>query len=114
MKAQLNNYRQSPRKVRLAAGLVRGQTVTEALLRLKFLTKRASSPLAKLIRSAMANLPMEKKVAVDQLVIKNIAVDQGLVFKRFRARARGQSSPLRKRTSRIEVILETKPLKAKS
>ncbi|MBI2097914.1 MAG: hypothetical protein HYT46_03220 [Candidatus Vogelbacteria bacterium] len=55
MKAQLNNYRQSPRKVRLLADLVRGQTVGEALKRLKFLPKRAASPLAKLIRSASAN-----------------------------------------------------------
>jgi len=88
------------------ADLVRGQTVAEALHRLKFITKRASSPVAKLIQSAMANLPTEKKASADQLVIKSIAVDKGLVFKRFRARARGQSSPLHKHTSRISVILE--------
>jgi len=108
MKASLINYRQSPRKVRLVADLVRGQTVDEALRRLKFLTKRASSPLAKLIKSAAAGLPAEKRVPTDQLMIKSIAVDKGLVFKRFRAGARGQSSPLHKRTSRVRVELRTK------
>ncbi|MEK7209177.1 MAG: 50S ribosomal protein L22 [Patescibacteria group bacterium] len=107
-KAQLNNYHQTPRKVRLAADLVRGQTVAEALLRLKFMTKRAAAPLTKLIKSAVANLPANQSRSTDQLLIKNIAVDKGVVAKRFRARSRGQASRINKRSSRIRVILEAK------
>ncbi len=112
MKAQLNNYRQSPRKVRLAADLVRGQTVDEALRRLKFLPKRAASPLAKLIRSAFVNYGAG--AATNDLVVKKITVDAGMVFKRFRAGARGRAFPLKKRTSRISVVLEVKKLQATS
>lgn len=108
MKAQLNNYRQSPRKVRLVADLVRGQTVDEALRRLKFLTKRASSPVAKLIRSAVANPPAGGLARAGELMVKKISVDAGIVFKRFRAGARGRAFPIKKRTSRITVVLEAK------
>lgn len=103
MKAQLNNYRQSPRKVRLLADLVRGQTVGEALKRLKFLPKRAASPLAKLIRSASANYGAGP---VDNFVVKKITVDKGMMFKRFRAGARGRAFPIKKRASRLSVELE--------
>lgn len=106
MKAQLNNYRQSPRKVRLVADLVRGQTVDEALRRLKFLTKRTSSPMAKLIRSAAANRSAGEPARVAELMVKKISVDAGTVFKRFRAGARGRAFPIKKRTSRISVVLE--------
>ncbi|MBI2100774.1 MAG: 50S ribosomal protein L22 [Candidatus Vogelbacteria bacterium] len=104
MKAQLNNYRQSPRKVRLAADLIRGQTVDEALKRLKFLTKRVGSPLSKLIRSATANYGAG--ATANALVVKRITVDKGLLFKRFRAGARGRALPLKKRTSRVTVVLD--------
>ncbi|MBI4136082.1 MAG: 50S ribosomal protein L22 [Candidatus Vogelbacteria bacterium] len=109
MKAQLNNYRQSPRKVRLAADLVRGQTVDEALRRLKFLPKRAARPLQKLIKSALDNTP-----GAGELMVKKISVDAGVVFKRFRAGARGRAFPLKKRTSRVSVVLEAKKLQATS
>ena len=108
MKARLNNYHQPPRKVRLAADLVRGQTVAEALLRLKFMTKRAAAPLAKLIKLAVANLPAGQSRSVDQLLIKDLTVDKGIVAKRFRARSRGQAARINKRTSRIAVVLEAK------
>ena len=55
MKAILRNYRQSPRKVALAAALVRGKTAGVAITQLRFATKRASAPLIKLIESALSN-----------------------------------------------------------
>ena len=55
MKAFLKNYRQSPRKVRLVADLIKGKGVTEALLELDFLAKRASAPIKKLLVSAVSN-----------------------------------------------------------
>ena len=110
MRAQLNNYHQSPRKVRLVAGLARGQTVAEALRRLKFLPKRASAPLAKLIKSAADNAQSLRSGPTAELIVKKINVDAGVVFKRYRAGARGTAFPLKRRTSRVTVEL-TKSVK---
>ena len=107
MKAILKNYRQSPRKVRLIADLVRGKKVAHALETLKFVNKRASDPFAKLIRSAEANAKSQG-VDVAALVIKSVAVDKGTVFKRFMPRARGSAARINKRNSHISVELGTK------
>ncbi len=103
--ASLSNYRQSPRKVRLIADLVRGKTVARALDLLANLPKRGSDPLAKLIRSAAANA---KDASNADLVISKIEVNAGIVFKRAMPRARGRSSPIRKRTSQITLSLASK------
>ncbi len=97
-------YRQSPRKVRLVAGAVRGKAVSDALLVLDFLNKRASDPVKKLMNSAIANA---KSLGVDagNLFVKKITVDEGAILYRRRFRARGRTMPIRKRTSRISLIL---------
>lgn len=107
MKAFLKNYRQSPRKVRLLADLVRGKSVSKALESLTFLNKRASHPFAKVIKSAVANA---KSAGIDTnaLVIKSVAVDKGTVFKRVMPRARGSAARINKRNSHITVELGTK------
>lgn len=110
--AKLSNYRQSPRKVRLVADLVRGKRAAEALNALSFLPKRASEPMAKLIRSAMANA-RSKGMSESELFVSGVEVGQGIVFKRFMPRARGKASPIRKKTSHITVRLGQKPVKAK-
>lgn len=99
--AKLNNYRQSPRKVRLVADLVRGKRADEALATLSHLSKRAAGPMQKLIRSAISNA----KTSASDLVISKIEVGQGIVFKRFMPRARGKASPIRKKASRISLTL---------
>ena len=104
MKAVLKNYRQSPRKVRLLADLVRGKKVKDALNTLKFVEKRASEPFAKVIRSAAANAVQKGKDS-DNLIIKKVTVDKGTVLRRFRARARGSASRINKRNSHITVEL---------
>lgn len=111
MKARLNNYHQSPRKVRLAADLARGQTVDQALRRLKFLPKRAAAPVQKLLKSAAANFRSQHSTLAGDLVVKKISVDAGPVFKRFRAGARGAAFPIKKRTSRVLIELEAKSVK---
>jgi large subunit ribosomal protein L22 len=107
MKAVLKNYRQSPRKVRLLADLVRGKKLKDALSALQFVDKRASEPFAKVIKSAEANA---KNAGVDTntLVISKVAVDKGTVFRRFTPRARGSASAINKRSSHITVELGTK------
>lgn len=107
MKAVLKNYRQSPRKVRLIADLVRGKKLGDAYATLKFINKRAAEPFAKVIRSAEANA-RDKGVNTDTLVIKKVAVDKGTVLKRFMPRARGSASAINKRSSHITVELGQK------
>ncbi len=107
MKAVLKNYRQSPRKVRLIADLVRGKNANEALTILKFVDKRAAGPFAKVIASAMANAKDHGK-NVDKLYIKRVAVDKAPVLKRFMPRARGSASRINKRNSHISVELGEK------
>lgn len=104
MKAVLKNYRQSPRKVRLLADLVRGKKVNEALAALKFVDKRAAGPFAKVINSAVANAAGSGKNPAT-LIIKKVAVDKGTVSKRFMPRARGSASPINRRSSHITVEL---------
>lgn len=104
MKAVLKNYRQSPRKVRLIADLVRGKKVNEALKTLTFVNKRAAEPFAKVILSAAANAKQAGKNP-DTLTIKKVAVDKGVVYTRFMPRARGSASPINRRNSHITVEL---------
>ncbi len=105
MKAILRNYRQSPRKVRLLADLVRGKKVNDALRTLAFVDKRASGPFIKVINSAVANAKGEGREA-DTLKIAKVTVDKGEVSTRFMPRARGSASPINRRSSHIAVELK--------
>ena len=107
MKAFLKNYRQSPRKVRLLADLVRGKKVTKALETLKFTNKRASEAFIKLINSAVANAKKQGH-DIESLYIKTATVDKGIVYKRFKARARGRAAQILKRNSHIKIELGKK------
>jgi large subunit ribosomal protein L22 len=104
VKATLKNYRQSPRKVRLIADLVRGKKAADALTTLQFVDKRAAGPFAKVIRSAMANAAESGKNA-DALKITKVTVDKAPTYKRFIPRARGSASRINKRNSHITVEL---------
>lgn len=112
MKSFLKNYRQSPRKVRLVADAVRGKNVAIALRDLAFITKRATDPLAKLIKSAVANAKNNSNVSEENLFIKEIQVNKGIVMKRIMPRARGSAARINKRTSHVSVTLEEKAPKA--
>jgi large subunit ribosomal protein L22 len=107
MKAILKNYRQSPRKVRLVADLVRGKKTTDALTTLRFLDKRAAGPFAKLIESAVANAK-QQGADLDKLFIKAVAVNKAPTMKRFMPRARGSASRINKRNSHLSVELGEK------
>ena len=104
MKATISNYRQTPRKTRLVTELVKGKSVPEALTALKFLNKRAATPIAKLIASAAANAEKQGEDA-RSLVVSQITVNKGIVMMRSMPRAFGRSSPIRHRMSHISVIL---------
>lgn len=105
--AKLNDYRQSPRKVRLVASLLKGKKVEEAKNSLSFLVKRASSPLLNLLNSAIANAKNNFSLDEKELYIKDFRVDAGVTLKRRMPRARGMAYPINKRTSHVLIKLDT-------
>ena len=109
IKAKLNYLRIAPRKVRLIADLIRSMDVKEAEIQLKFMPKRASVPLLKLLNSAIANARNNFSLEKDILYIKKIMVNEGPPFKRWRAGARGRAFLISKRTSYINLVLDVKP-----
>lgn len=114
MKATLSNYRQSPRKVALVAGLIRGKKVSVALSALRFTTKRATDPIEKLLRSAIANAKNAGVANPEELFINEIRVDKGIVLKRFMPRARGSAAQILKRSSHVFISLGEKPARGKA
>jgi len=107
MKAILKNYRQSPRKVRLIADVIRGKKVTDALKALQFIEKRAAVPFTKVLESAVANAK-QAKANIDHLSVTFVSVDKAPTLKRFMPRARGSASRINKRSSHITIELGTK------
>ncbi|MFA5933913.1 MAG: 50S ribosomal protein L22 [Candidatus Paceibacterota bacterium] len=118
MKAMLKNYRQSPRKVRLIAGLIKGKRIKDADIQLSFLIKRGALPIKKLLASAVANAVKNFGMNPDTLIVKEICVDKGVVLKRSMPRARGSASRINKRSSHVTITLgefgETKKAQAKA
>ena len=96
----------SPQKAGLIMDEVRGKKVDVAIQMLSFSPKKGSRILKKLIKSAVANAEANKEIDVDTLFIKRIYADQGPVLKRFRPRAMGRATRIRKRTSHLTVILD--------
>lgn len=107
MRAYLKNHRQSPRKTRVVADLVRGKRVDQALVFLSHTPKRASEHLSKLIKGALANARQANAhITPDNLVIKEIRVDKGITLKRVQPAARGSAHTIRKRASNVTLVLE--------
>ncbi len=103
-KATLSNFRQAPRKMRLVANAVRGKKVSEVLVNLDFVAKKASLPIKTLIMSALANAKAQD-IPTENLIVKTIKVDGGKIMYRRMPAARGSAHPIRKRTSAIFVEL---------
>jgi large subunit ribosomal protein L22 len=108
IKAKLNYLRIASRKVRLVANLIRGMDVKEAETQLRFMPKRASAPLLKLLNSAIANAKNNFNLEKNVLFIKKLTINQGPPFKRWRAGARGRANPIAKKTSHINLVLDIK------
>jgi len=96
----------SPRKIRLVIDQVRGKKVGDALNMLSFATQKGARLLKKLINSAVANAGENSGVNVDSLYIKRIYADEGPTLKRWRPRAQGRATRIRKRNSHLTVILD--------
>jgi len=106
--AKLSNVRLSPYKARLVVDMVRGKGIQDALNILQVSPQKTAPILSKLLKSAVANAEQKGVSDVDQLFVKTVMVDQGPVLKRFRPRAQGRASRIRKPTSHITVVLDVK------
>ena len=110
--AKLKNIRVTPQKARRVIEMVRGKRVEEALAILKFAPQGASTPVFKLVASAVANARVtadkeNEPFNESELVIDQIFVDEGPTMKRFQPRAQGRAFQILKRTSHITVVLNT-------
>ncbi len=105
VKAIAKYIRISPRKVRLLMKEIKGKKVEEAINLLAFAPQRGAPILRKLINSAVANASQYPDIDVDNLFIKHIFADEGPTLKRFRPRAMGRATSIRKRSSHLTVIL---------
>ena len=106
MKAVAKFVRVAPRKARLVADEIRGKSYPEAASLLQFTNKRAAKILGGVIDSAAANAEHNSDADPDELRVKTVRVDEGPTIKRYRPRAMGRATMIRKRTSHITVELE--------
>lgn len=100
--------RMSPKKVRQVVDLVRGKGVLDAYACLDFVPKAACVPVKKAIKSAVANVKViagTTPLKEESLVVKEARVDAGASLKRYRARAMGRAGMIKKRTSRITIVV---------
>ena len=109
-KATARYVKGAPTKVRLVANQIRGRNVHEALGTLELSTRRAARHVEKVLRSAVANAEEEatranRGVDIDALFVQTIFVNQGASLRRFRPRAMGRATPIKKPTSHITVVL---------
>jgi large subunit ribosomal protein L22 len=97
--------RVAPRKARLVADQVRGMPLEDAIPLLRFSTRGAAQDIRKLLESAAANAETNHDLVADDLLIKDIHVDEGPTLRRYRPRALGRATRINKRTSHIAVAL---------
>jgi large subunit ribosomal protein L22 len=97
----------SPRKLRVVANMVRGETVEEAMSTLALMPKKAARIISKALVSATANAEDKSggDVDIDGLIVKTIAVDGGPVVKRWMPRAQGRANRVNHRTSHLTVVV---------
>src|ERR1051326_8473768 len=108
VKASLNFARVGCQKARLIADVVRGHDVNEAIRALTFMKQKSAVLVKKLIESAVANAENKKVIDVDNLYVKHISVDMGPAIKRFRPRAQGRASQIKRKISHIQIVLSEK------
>jgi len=112
-KARIKYLRSSPRKVRKICDLLRGKNVNEVLALLSASRSQVATQIEHGIRSAAANAEQkakeeEKKVDLDNFYLDQVFVNQGPTLKRFRPRAMGRATMIRKRSSHLTVVLKEK------
>lgn len=108
MKTYGKNIRISPKKLRVVAEVIRGQSANEALSFLKFAPKKWADLLYKLLFSAVKNAENNDNQKVSDLYISELVVNKGIVYKRWNPVSRGRMHPILKRTSNVKLELQVK------
>ncbi|AWV48297.1 50S ribosomal protein L22 [Mycobacterium leprae Kyoto-2] len=109
--AKARFVRVSPRKARRVIDLVRGRSVADALDILRWAPQAASEPVARVIASAAANAQNNNGLDPETLVVATVYAGEGPTAKRIRPRAQGRAFRIRRRTSHITVVVESRPVK---
>ena len=113
VKAINKNIRSSARKLSLVCNFIKGKKADIALRDLEFTRKRIAKDISKTVKSAISNAENNYQYDIDNLYIKEAYVGKSLVMKRYRPRAKGRASPIKKPFSRVTIILEEKKSKDK-
>ena len=108
VKAINKNVRTSPRKLALVCNFIKGKKADVALKDLLFTRKRIALDVSKTVKSAIANAENNYQFDIDNLFVKEAFVGKSLVMKRYRPRAKGRASPIKKPFSRITIVLSEK------
>ncbi|MDR3144203.1 MAG: 50S ribosomal protein L22 [Puniceicoccales bacterium] len=106
IEAKLKHVRISPKKMREISRFLNGKSAAEAISMMKCIPRKSARILVGLFGSAIANAENNNNLAVSRLVVESVLVEDGPVFKRFIAAARGSAHPIRKRMSHIRVVLK--------
>jgi ribosomal protein L22 len=105
VRAQARYVRTSARKARMVCGHLRGKSIPEARAILAFTPRDVAGDWSKLLESAVANAENNHELLEDDLIIREAYADEGPTIKRFRPRAMGRATPIRKRTSHLTITL---------
>ena len=108
VKAINKNVRSSPRKLALVLNYIKGKKADLALRDLEFTRKKIAKDVSKTVKSAISNAENNFQYDIDNLYVKEAYVGKSLVMKRYRPRAKGRASPIKKPFSRITIVLEEK------
>ena len=111
IKAVNKNVRTSPRKLALVCNFIKGKKVDIALRDLEFSRKKIAKDVSKTVKSAISNAENNYQFDIDNLFVKEAYVGKSLIMKRFRPRAKGRASPIKKPFSRITIVLHEKKQK---
>jgi len=105
-RATLKRFRESPRKVRMVANMIRGRTVDDAMSILRLQQRKAARMLSKVLGSAIANATENEKADADKLVVTKVSVDGGPVTKRWMPRSMGRANRINSRTSHVTITVD--------
>jgi large subunit ribosomal protein L22 len=113
IKAVNKNVRSGSRKANLILNFIKGKKVDVAIRDLEFTRKKVAEDIKKTVKSAMANAENNYQYDIDNLYVKEAYIGKSIVMKRFRPRAKGRASPIKKPFSRVTIILEEKKTELK-
>ena len=113
IKAVNKNVRSGSRKANLILNFIKGKKVDVAIRDLEFTRKKVAEDIKKTVKSAVANAENNYQYDIDNLYVKEAYIGKSIVMKRFRPRAKGRASPIKKPFSRVTIILEEKKTEPK-